>query len=281
MLNARQKTWGVEPATRPRRPRRSSADGTAVATKTQHPSLTSQKPVPTRRRREPRQLSLADARTRGGPRPGAGRKRVDPTARANVEHRVRPVHVGERPVHVTMRRAKGLPGFRAERVRSVLEHAMRDSQRCDFRIAHYSIQADHLHLIIEADDPAALTRGMRSLSVRIAMRLNKRVLERVRGRVWGDRYHGRDLAGPRAVRNALVYLFANHLKHGEYDVGLIDPCSSARWFAGWMPTSHPLDQPRTATPSVEPPTTWVLREGWLTKGGGRIHVGEVPRALRA
>jgi REP element-mobilizing transposase RayT len=245
MLNARQRIWGVEPARRTRR-----------------------------------QLSLAEVRTRGGPRPGAGRKRVDPTARPNVEHRVRPVHVGERPVHVTLRRAKRLPGFRAERLRSLLEQAIRDSQRGDFRIAHYSIQADHLHLILEADDPAALTRGMRSLTVRIAMRLNKRVLRRTSGRVWGDRYHRRDLVGPRAVRNALVYLFANHLKHGEYEVGLIDPCSSAAWFTGWMPTAHALDPPPRRAPPVQPPTTWVLREGWLTRGGGRIHVGEVPRALR-
>lgn len=220
-------------------------------------------------------------RTRGGPRLGSGRKRVDPTARPNVAHRVRPVHVGERPVHVTMRRAKGLPGFRADRSRSVIEQAIRDSQRHDFRIAHYSIQADHLHLLIEAEDPEALSRGMRSLSVRIAMRLNRRVLGRTRGRVWGDRYHRRDLAGPRAVRNALVYLFANHLKHGEYDVGLVDPCSSAPWFTGFLPTAHALDPPPHGSPPVQQATTWVLREGWLTKGGGRIHVGEVPRALRA
>ena len=159
---------------------------------------------------QPRQLSLAEVRTRGGPRPGSGRKRADPTARPNVEHRERPVHVAERPVHVTMRRAKGLPGFRS-RAHPRVARAGRygDTLRGDFRIAHYSIQADHIHFIVEADDPAALTRGMRSLSVRIAMRVNRRVLRRTRGRVWGDRYHRRDLAGPRAVRNALVYLFAN------------------------------------------------------------------------
>jgi len=183
-----------------------------------------------------------------------------------------------------MRRAKGLPGLRTERIRVVLEQAIRDTLRSDFRIAHYSIQADHIHFIVEADDPAALTRGMRSLSVRIAMRVNRAVLRRTRGRVWGDRYHRRDLAGPRAVRNALVYLFANHLKHGEYDAGLVDPCSSAAWFTGWALTAHALHAlgPPPSEPSpVQLATTWVLREGWLTKGGGPIRLGEVPRALRA
>ena len=268
MLNARQRVWGVVPTKR--LPRSAAA--------TLHPTPT---PIPTRRaRRRPRQLSLAEVRTRGGPRPGSGRKRSDPTARPNVEHRVRPAHVAERPVHVTMRRAKGLPGFRAEVVRVVLEQAIRDTVREDCRIAHYSIQADHIHFIVEAVDPAALTRGMRSLSVRIAMRVNRRVLRRERGRVWGDRYHRRDLAGPRAVRNALVYVLANHLKHGEYDVGLVDPCSSAPWFTGFAASAHALGPPPDPRPPVQPPTTWVLREGWLTRGGGRIHLGEVPRALR-
>ena len=175
-----------------------------------------------------------------------------------------------------MRRRKGLPSFRSERTHRVLRQAIRDTQREGFRITHYSVQADHLHVIVEAADDAALTRGMRSFSVRVALRVNKRVLDRARGRVWGDRYHRRDLEGPRAVRNALVYVLANHLKHGEYDVGLLDPFSSGPWFSGWLQELRP---PREPCP-VRAPTTWVLREGWHTRGGGRLHLGEVPRSLR-
>jgi putative transposase len=260
-VNARQVIWGVEPARRRKRLRPSPA---AVAR-------------PKRPKRAPRQLSFAEVATRGGPRPGSGRKRVDPTARPNVVHRTRPAHDSDFPVHVTMRRAKGLPSLRSDRVHRVLKKAMRDTDRGRFRITHYSIQADHIHLIVEAEDPTTLTNGMRSLSVRIAMRVNKRVLGRTRGKVWGDRYHRRDLRGPRAVRNALVYVFANHLKHGEYDVGLLDPCSSGPWFTRWTHTLDPPSEP----PPVQRPTTWVLRDGWHTKGGGRLHLGELPKALRA
>jgi putative transposase len=94
--------------------------------------------------------------------------------------------------------------------------------------------------------------------------------------VWGDRYHRRDLTSPSDVRNALVYVLANHLKHGECDVGLLDPCSSGPWFTGW---SHALEPPEERAP-VQPATTWVLRKGWTTLGGGPIRLGEVPRALR-
>ncbi|MEA2753126.1 MAG: REP-associated tyrosine transposase [Myxococcales bacterium] len=261
MLNARQVKWGGEPTKRKKR----------RTSQSQPPAAPARRP-----KRAPRQLSFAEVRTRGGPRKGSGRKRKDPTARPNVVHRTRPVHHAECPLHITLRRAKGLPGFRNERVHRVLQRAIRDTRRDGFRITHYSVQADHVHIIVEADDPTTLTNGMRSFAVRIAMRVNSRVLGRRRGRVWGDRYHRRDLTSPRAVRNVLVYVLSNHLKHGELDVGLLDPCSSGPWFDGWLDA---LERPPDASP-VQPATTWVLRGGWITRGGGKIRLGEVPRALR-
>jgi REP element-mobilizing transposase RayT len=176
-----------------------------------------------------------------------------------------------------MRRRKGLPSFRSERAHRVLRQAVRDARREGFRITHYSIQNDHLHIIVEAESDAALTRGMRSFTIRVALRLNRDVLARDRGRVWGDRYHRRDLTGPRAVRNALVYVLSNHLKHGEYDVGLLDPFSSGAWFTGWAHGPDPPISDDDPSPAARA-TTWVLREGWYLRGGGRIHLGEVPRA---
>jgi hypothetical protein len=50
---------------------------------------------------------------------------------------------------------------------------------------------------------------MRSFSVRVAMRVNRRVLLRTRGHVWGDRHHRRELTTPGEVRNVLVYVHNN------------------------------------------------------------------------
>jgi REP element-mobilizing transposase RayT len=177
-----------------------------------------------------------------------------------------------------MRRAKGLPSFRAELLHRLIREAIRATKREGFRIVHYSVQADHVHLLVEADDPVALTNGMRSFSVRVAMRVNRRILHRTRGHVWGDRHHRRELTTPSEVRNALVYVLNNHLKHGEYDVGLVDPCSSAPWFTGWM---HMRDPPPTAATATEPPSTWLLDEGWSTVGLGPLNLGEAPRSLAA
>jgi hypothetical protein len=77
------------------------------------------------------------------------------------------------------------------------------------------------------------------------------------------------------VRNTLVYVMANHLKHGETDVGLLDPCSSGPWWDGWI---HVLEPPPEPNPVVRA-TTWLLGGGWQRLG--LLHLGEVPRALRA
>ena len=175
-----------------------------------------------------------------------------------------------------MRRAKGLPSLRVERLHDVLRAAIAATRREGFRIVHYSIQNDHLHMLVEADDARALTNGMKSFAVRVAMRVNHWVMERRSGRVWGDSYHRRELTTPSEVRNALVYVLDNHLKHGEWEVGLVDPCSSAPWFDGWMHRREPKPPEPAATQDA---WTWLLYEGWSTVGLGWIHVGEVPRAL--
>jgi putative transposase len=217
----------------------------------------------------PEQRTLDQVRTWGGRRAGAGRK---PGARPNVAHVVRPAHAARIPVHVTLRRAKGLPSLRTERLHHLVRDAVRETRREGFRIAHYSVQADHVHMIVEAEHATTLTNGMRSFAVRVAVRINKRVLGRRRGRVWGDRYHRRDLTSPRQVRNTLVYVLANHLKHGETDAGLLDPCSSGPWWDGWI---HILEPPPLPNP-VERAETWLLGRGWQRLG--LIHLGEVPRA---
>ena len=57
-----------------------------------------------------------------------------------------------------------------------------------FRVVHFSVQRDHLHLIVEARDKRALSSGMRSVAIRVARYVND-VLSR-RGALWAERWHG-------------------------------------------------------------------------------------------
>jgi len=167
-------------------------------------------------------FSFREPKRHGGARRGAGRKPRAAHLR-QTPHRARPVHRKAHPVHVTLRAE--LRSLRTQRVAHSVLSGLRDSNRESFHVVHYSIQDNHVHLIVEADDSVALTSGVRGLMVRIARRVNR--LLRRRGRFWADRWHGRDLEGPRQVRNALVYALQNHKKHAH--ASALDPLSSAAW----------------------------------------------------
>ena len=76
------------------------------------------------------------------------------------------------PVHVTLRIVDGMPSLRSPQLYSVVEDALRaGSRRFGFSLVHYSAQGNHLHLIAEAEDRRALSRGMQGLQIRLARRL--------------------------------------------------------------------------------------------------------------
>ncbi len=120
-----------------------------------------------------------------------------------------------------------------EAVRSSIAASPKD----DFRVVHFSIQSNHLHLIVEATDERALSRGMQGLSIRMARAVHRALGHG--GTVFSDRYHAHQLETPRQTRAALLYVLQNWAKHGPG--GDYDPRSSASWFDGW--TRSPRQQP--------------------------------------
>ena len=213
----------------------------------------------------PRQLELS-IRTLGGRRCGAGRK-AGP-GRRRVPHHRRAAHEARRPAHVTLRATAGLPSLRVAQVFSVIHHGFAAASGERFRLLHFSVQMDHVHLIVEADDAAALTRGVQGLAIRVAKAVNRAL--RRRGKVWADRFHARLLATPREVRRCLVYVLANFKKHVRGARGL-DPRSSAAWFTGWRAM---VPRPPGQSP-VAPARTWLARVGWLRHG--LVGTDETPR----
>jgi REP element-mobilizing transposase RayT len=219
-----------------------------------------------------RQLSLdLTARTHGGARPGAGRPRVKDKDRGFIAHSARPSHRKDDPVHVTLRVKKGIPSLRRQSLERVLRLALLNQRAAldekhakHFQVVHFTIQADHLHLIVEASDKRGLARGVAGLEVRIARRLNK-VLGR-KGGFWKERYHRRDLRTPTETRNVLRYVLMNTQKHVRVigDRAFADPCSSAATFDGFTRSPAIFDEPRPWPRVV--PRTWLLRVGWRRQG---------------
>ena len=231
-------------------------------------------------------------RTHGGARRGAGRKRVAPKPR--VLHRPRTPLTGREPVLVTLTTQRALANLRSrramERILRSLTHAkerMR-SKALDVRVVHYSVQRDHLHLIVEAADVRSLSRAMQGLSVRIAKALNRALARK--GKVFADRFHDRVLTSPKQVRHALAYVLCNARKHGVAppvrggaSPSWVDPCSSAWAFDGWCRrvTRHPPGSSGgdVAIAATSTPRLWLLRVGW--RRGGLLQPDHCPgRALQ-
>jgi putative transposase len=208
-------------------------------------------------------LPLGHARTHGGRREGAGRPRL--LRPKGLPHLSRGFHEKTHPVHVTWRVIRGLPSLRKRALAVAIGCTFRENtagnlrRRSGFQVIHFSIQPDHLHLIVEAADRRRLAAGLRGLGVWIARRVNEKL--GLKGRVLKDRYHERRLATPREVRNAILYVLQNFKKHDPSPF-VFDAWSSAPWFDGWTFT---LDPPPTRTP-VAPPTTWLARTGWRRHG---------------
>ena len=128
----------------------------------------------------------------GGARAGAGRKRQREGG-PGVPHRARPLHRARHPVHVTLRARRGLPSFREQALFGAMRRAIGASVQSrrlgsSFRVLHFSVQSNHVHIIVEAHDKRAMARGMLGLGVRLARPING-VLA-IRGSVGGDRSHG-------------------------------------------------------------------------------------------
>ncbi len=98
-------------------------------------------------RRRPRQIEMT-FRTWGGKRRGAGRK---PTGRkALSSRRSRPALVSRHPVLVTLRVREDVWSLRTKRSYKVIRRAfVTGCNRDGFRITQFSIQKNHLHLILD------------------------------------------------------------------------------------------------------------------------------------
>ena len=197
--------------------------------------------------KRPRQLGF-EFRTWGGSRPGAGRR---PKGGApGVSHLKRPVLAARFPVHVTLRVCPEVWSLRSRRSFRVIGAALlAGAERFGLRLCEFSIQGNHVHLIVEAAGKDALARGMQGLCIRMAKGLN-RMMGRT-GRVFSDRYHAHILRTPTEVHRARSYVRDNHHKHsaerGQPLPGAwVDPYSS-------VSREHGIVLPA--------PHTWLLAKG--------------------
>ena len=187
---------------------------------------------------------------RGGKRRGAGRKPKGPLAL--VSHRARERFDKPTPVHVTLRVRRDVWNLRSRRAfRRIRACFEKSCGRFGARLVEFSVQGNHLHLIVEADSNAALSRALQGLGIRIAKALNA-MMKRA-GAVFADHYHSRLLKTPTELVNAIRYVLGNAAHHFG---------AQARGAGGTPhdPFSSASLEERAGV--LAKPIGWLLRVGW-------------------
>lgn len=205
-------------------------------------------------------------RSWGGKRHGAGRPKKKGS---RLPHLTRPALAARYPVHVTLKVARGVGKLRNKKgwqavKKALIAHAGTEG----FRVCQFSVQQNHIHMVVEARSKERLSRGVQGLAIRLARGINR--AQNRTGKVFADRYHARILKTPREVKNCLNYVINNQAKHnpvrdGDWYLIREDICSSAPWFDGWRYRAHIRCVP-TGPPPVEKANTWLLTVGWRRHG---------------
>jgi REP element-mobilizing transposase RayT len=210
----------------------------------------------------------------GGRRKGAGRPRK--LRQHDAPHRKRPSLSASHPVHVVLRTTAWTPRLRCGAIYRALRRVLeRYLGRADFRIVHISIQDNHLHLLVEAADRRALTRGMQSFAINAA-----RAIQRGPGKVFAYRYHATQIKTAKYARNALAYVLNNWRRHREDArttktlAAKLDPYASGLAFKGWSQRVRFETPPGYVPLPVSQPCTQLLVFDW--QQFGRISLFEQP-----
>lgn len=211
--------------------------------------------------RQARKAAIEAKRRRGG------RPRKPPGER-KVEHLTRPAHAKRYPLHINVSVKEDVPNLRAKKLwrvvrRVVVAAAQRFGQM--FRIVEYSVQGNHLHLIVEAHNQRELSRGMQGFGIRLAKNLNLRLQRQ--GALLHDRYFARELRNPLQTARAIDYVRRNMDLHRYRASG------RAAWLVDAYSTQHQtlraelpaagtwlVDRARTLCPDLPP--EYLTREPW-------------------
>jgi REP element-mobilizing transposase RayT len=206
-----------------------------------------------------KQLEFAKTKGWGGKRRGAGRKNLS----KRVNHHKRERVDWKKPLHITHRLKENGPNLRTRGFHRQFRQAIGRIRKFGVNVLHYSILNNHLHIIAEARDNKALTKGMRSLFTSLAKKLNW-------GPIFSGRYHLRIITTPTQMKNTLKYVLLNAAQHAKL-IDYIDEFSSGHHFPHWRKLVKITEQLATQIGRVaalepaglSPPRSWLASQGWM------------------
>lgn len=114
-------------------------------------------------------------------------------------------------LHLTIKVRENKADIQNKRILKALHYAIKRARLKGLRIVHYTLEYNHVHLLVESVDNKMLHKGMQAFGITIAKAINK--IKRTKGTVYKNRYHLRVINSPRQLKNVLHYIFNNGIKH--------------------------------------------------------------------
>ncbi len=117
----------------------------------------------------------------GGRRPNSGKKRIHSSG---VAHKKREVIKQQHPLHINF---KYKTQIRYQQFLEIFKRAVGNAQKHGMKFIHYSIQSNHIHIIVEVKSNSELSMAMRSLTATIVKLVQGQ--KRIKGSLQLERYH--------------------------------------------------------------------------------------------
>ena len=159
------------------------------------------------------QLSLINIKRAGRP------AKVD----KGIRHTKRLTFTKPSAFHLTIKVKDNKADIKNKRILKCLHHAIKRARFQGLRILHYTLEYNHVHLVIESTHHSELHKGMQAFGISFAKQINK--YKRLKGTVYKHRYHQRILKTKREFKHAILYVFRNGIKH-KRATSKIDPFNS-------------------------------------------------------
>ncbi len=155
-------------------------------------------------------------------RKGAGRPAIND---AGIRHTPRPLITRRASLHLTVKVKRNKADIKNKAVLAILKRAILNARLKGLRVIHYTLEYDHVHLLIEADNNKILGKGMQAFGVTLAKAINR--LWKLKGEVYKHRYHFSRIESPRELKNVMNYIFNNGVKHRTAK-SIINPFNSIK-----------------------------------------------------
>jgi hypothetical protein len=126
-------------------------------------------------------------------------------------------------LHLTIKVRENKADIQSKFILKGLHRAIFRARLKGLKVIHYTLEFNHVHLVVEVSDNRVLHKGMQALGITFSKAVNR--IKKVKGGVYKHRYHFRKLNSRREFKNALLYVFGNGMKHKRAN-NILDPYNS-------------------------------------------------------